>query len=125
MSTIKIFGQQSLPHMPWENKPAGYNKILWRYSANPIIGWNPIPDGSRAFNSAVVPYGDAYVGDFRTKGFLPHTLVNYLALLGWSPEEVNGVWPVKGLPSDLRQNPPPAPQESWYGLPKTTQYHLL
>ena len=29
--------------------------------------------------------GDAYVGDFRTKGFLPHTLVNYLALLGWSP----------------------------------------
>ena len=65
MSTIKIFGQQSLPHMPWENKPAGYNKILWRYSANPIIGWNPIPDGSRAFNSAVVPYGDAYVGVFR------------------------------------------------------------
>jgi glutamyl-tRNA synthetase len=29
--------------------------------------------------------GDAYVGDFRTKGFLPHTLFNYLALLGWSP----------------------------------------
>jgi len=29
--------------------------------------------------------GDAYVGDFRTKGFLPHTLLNYLALLGWSP----------------------------------------
>jgi glutamyl-tRNA synthetase len=29
--------------------------------------------------------GDAYVGDFRTKGFLPDTLFNYLALLGWSP----------------------------------------
>ena len=29
--------------------------------------------------------GDAYVGDFRTKGFLPYALFNYLALLGWSP----------------------------------------
>lgn len=29
--------------------------------------------------------GDAYVGDFRSKGFLPDALFNYLALLGWSP----------------------------------------
>ena len=29
--------------------------------------------------------GDAFVGDFKTKGFLPETLFNYLALLGWSP----------------------------------------
>jgi glutamyl-tRNA synthetase len=29
--------------------------------------------------------GDAYVGDFRDKGFLPHALFNYLSLLGWSP----------------------------------------
>ncbi len=29
--------------------------------------------------------GDAYVGDFRDKGFLPEALLNYLALLGWSP----------------------------------------
>jgi len=29
--------------------------------------------------------GDAYVGDFRAKGFLPEALFNYLALLGWSP----------------------------------------
>jgi glutamyl-tRNA synthetase len=29
--------------------------------------------------------GDAYVGDFRDKGFLPDALFNYLALLGWSP----------------------------------------
>ena len=31
--------------------------------------------------------GDAYVGDFRDKGFLPDSLFNYLALLGWSPGE--------------------------------------
>jgi glutamyl-tRNA synthetase len=29
--------------------------------------------------------GDAFVGDFRKKGFLGDALFNYLALLGWSP----------------------------------------
>lgn len=29
--------------------------------------------------------GDAFVGDFREKGFLADALFNYLALLGWSP----------------------------------------
>ena len=29
--------------------------------------------------------GDAFVGDFRDKGYLPAALFNYLSLLGWSP----------------------------------------
>jgi len=29
--------------------------------------------------------GDAFVGDFKLKGFLPEALFNYLSLLGWSP----------------------------------------
>ncbi len=40
-------------------------------------------------NAAGKPYskrdGDAFVGDFKTKGFLADALVNYLSLLGWSP----------------------------------------
>ena len=40
-------------------------------------------------NSSGKPYskrdGDAFVGDFREKGFLAEALFNYLALLGWSP----------------------------------------
>lgn len=40
-------------------------------------------------NAAGKPYskrdGDAYVGDFREKGFLPEALFNFLALLGWAP----------------------------------------
>lgn len=40
-------------------------------------------------NSSGKPYskrdGDAFVGDFREKGFLADALFNYLALLGWSP----------------------------------------
>jgi glutamyl-tRNA synthetase len=31
--------------------------------------------------------GAAFVGDFRTRGFLPEALFNFLALLGWSPGE--------------------------------------
>lgn len=31
--------------------------------------------------------GDVAVEDFRTKGYLPEALVNYVALLGWSPED--------------------------------------
>lgn len=31
-------------------------------------------------------HGDVAVGDFRRKGYLPEALVNYLALVGWSPE---------------------------------------
>ena len=40
-------------------------------------------------NAAGKPYskrdGDAFVGDFKDKGFLADTMVNYLALLGWNP----------------------------------------
>ncbi len=40
-------------------------------------------------NSQGKPYskrdGDAFVGDFQNKGFLPQALFNYLTLLGWSP----------------------------------------
>ena len=40
-------------------------------------------------NAAGKPYskrdGDAFVGDFRTKGYLADALVNYLSLLGWAP----------------------------------------
>jgi nondiscriminating glutamyl-tRNA synthetase len=31
-------------------------------------------------------HGDVAVGDFKKKGYLPEALVNYLALVGWSPE---------------------------------------
>jgi len=37
--------------------------------------------------------GDAYVGEFKEKGYLPETLFNFLALLGWSPGEGREVVP--------------------------------
>ena len=41
--------------------------------------------------------GDAFVGDFREKGFLPEALFNYLALLGWSPGDDREVMAVEEM----------------------------
>lgn len=63
-NSIKIIGS-SLPDMPWEDRPAGNQEVMWRYSKNPIVGWNPIKTAARIYNSALVPYGDGYAGVFR------------------------------------------------------------
>jgi nondiscriminating glutamyl-tRNA synthetase len=41
--------------------------------------------------------GDVAVEDFRDKGYLPEALVNYLALIGWSPESNNEFFTMEEL----------------------------
>ena len=60
----KIIGK-SLPGMPWQERPEGCERPIWRYSENPIIGRHEIPIANSIFNSAVVPFGDGYAGVFR------------------------------------------------------------
>lgn len=60
----KIIGS-SLPNMPWEEKPQGYDMPVWRYSGNPIIGRHAQKRSNSVFNSAVIPFGDGYAGVFR------------------------------------------------------------
>lgn len=60
----KILGS-ALANMPWQERPEGEASVLWRHHGNPIIDWNPIPKAARIFNSAVMPYGDAFIGVFR------------------------------------------------------------
>ena len=64
MSEIKLICP-TVPNMPWQEKPSGCTAPMWRHSDNPIIGRNPLPDVSRIFNSAVMPFGDGFVGVFR------------------------------------------------------------
>jgi len=65
MSHIKIIGS-ALPNIPWQEPPTGArNTPLWRCSQNPVIGRNPLKGIARIFNSAVVPYEDAFFGVFR------------------------------------------------------------
>jgi beta-1,4-mannooligosaccharide/beta-1,4-mannosyl-N-acetylglucosamine phosphorylase len=62
--SAKIAGQP-LPNMPWEDRPAGKDTVVWRYSGNPIIPRDLIPTSNSIFNSAAVPFGDAFAGVFR------------------------------------------------------------
>lgn len=73
MNNIKMIGA-SLPNIPWQDKPAGSAAPMWRYSGNPIINRNPLPEVARIFNSAVLPYEDGFIGVFRgeERSGVPH-----------------------------------------------------
>lgn len=64
MSEIKLICPP-LPNIPWQEKPADCTAPMWRHRENPIIGRNPLPEVSRIFNSAVLPYEGEFVGVFR------------------------------------------------------------
>jgi len=55
----------SLPNIPWEEKPDGYEYVVWRYKNNPIIPRDLIPSSNSIFNSAVVPFRGEFAGVFR------------------------------------------------------------
>ena len=57
-----------LANIPWEPRPANSLDVVWRYSANPVIPRNLIPDSNSVFNSAVVPYAGGFAGVFRCDG---------------------------------------------------------
>lgn len=42
-------------------------------------------------------HGDVSVDDFRNKGYLPEGLINYLALVGWSPDDNEEILSMKEL----------------------------
>lgn len=54
--------------MPWEECPKGHVLPIWRYSKNPIIKIHPNKSISRAFNSALVPFKNEFIGVFRGDG---------------------------------------------------------
>jgi beta-1,4-mannooligosaccharide/beta-1,4-mannosyl-N-acetylglucosamine phosphorylase len=86
MNQIKMLTGDTLPNMPWQEKPEGLrNAPVWRYKQNPIIGRNPLKNVARIFNSAVVPYQGEFIGVFRgeqTNG------VSYI-YLGYSKDGIN------------------------------------
>ena len=63
-SSISVVGP-ALPNIPWENRPANCNEVVWRFSKNPIIPRNLIPSANSIFNSAVIPFQGEFAGVFR------------------------------------------------------------
>lgn len=56
---------ESLPNIPWQDKPHGCIDAVWRYSENPVIRRDAIPSSNSIFNSAVVPFNGKFAGVFR------------------------------------------------------------
>ena len=64
ITVAKIIGE-SLPNIPWQDRPKECNAPVWRYSENPIIERDAIPSSNSIFNSAVVPFKGGFAGVFR------------------------------------------------------------
>ncbi|MFW5685792.1 MAG: glycoside hydrolase family 130 protein [Spirochaetota bacterium] len=55
----------ALPNIPWEDRPAGSDEVLWRYSANPVIKRDGAKNANSIFNSAAVAFKGKFAGVFR------------------------------------------------------------
>jgi len=65
VGSVEILGAGELPDLPWEDRPTGSTRPIWRYSRNPVIACDALPTSNSVFNSAVVPYQGGYAGVFR------------------------------------------------------------
>ena len=81
---VKIIGN-SIPQIPWEEKDKNCNRPLWRYSGNPIIGWNKFTESARIYNSAVAYNNGSFVGVFRVDSMKGTPQLHY----GTSPDGIN------------------------------------
>lgn len=64
MTNQTILGN-SLPNIPWQNKPEGCTDVVWRHTENPIITRDVSPTIDSIYNSAVVPFKNGFAGVFR------------------------------------------------------------
>ena len=75
----KIINGKTIKNMPWEECPKGFEGPIWRYSGNPIVKRHPTKEVARAFNSALVPFGDEFIGVFRGDNLddIPHLYLGH------------------------------------------------
>ena len=89
---------EALPNIPWEDRPAGCNDIVWRSARNPIVGRHDIPENNSIFNSAVVPWTRGFKGIFRCDGMT-------MAAKLHSGESADGVkWTINPEPIRFERN---------------------
>jgi beta-1,4-mannooligosaccharide/beta-1,4-mannosyl-N-acetylglucosamine phosphorylase len=86
---------ENLPNIPWEDRPAGSNEIVWRYSGNPIVKRDQIPGSNSIFNSAVIPKDGKFVGIMRSD----NTAMEQHLFLAKSDDAIN--WDIEPNPLPL------------------------
>lgn len=95
----------SLSNLPWEDKPKGCIEPMWRYSNNPVTGWDPTPSTARVFNSAVLPHEGEFVGVFRAD----HKIITANLHFGRSKDGFNFEFDDNVIPwVDEQGNPAPS-----------------
>ena len=97
MSKLIISGQ-SLPNMPWEERPKDCKDIMWRYSKNPIIPRDLLPTSNSIFNSAVIPFGKGFAGVFRCDDTNRRMVLH----VGFSDDGIN--WKINEQPLRFKCN---------------------
>ena len=63
---MKVINGESIPNLPWEDKPSDCKDVIWRSKNNPIITRDFIKNSNSIFNSAVVPFEGGFRGVFRS-----------------------------------------------------------
>jgi beta-1,4-mannooligosaccharide/beta-1,4-mannosyl-N-acetylglucosamine phosphorylase len=98
--TTKILNPTSIPNLPWQARPNGCSDVVWRYQHNPVIPRSPFPGANSTFNSAIIPYKNAFAGVFR----IDNTSRVMNLYLGFSPDGLN--WEIQASPIDFQCNDP-------------------
>jgi beta-1,4-mannooligosaccharide/beta-1,4-mannosyl-N-acetylglucosamine phosphorylase len=96
-SAVNGHGSTSTAIAPWQQRPAGTKDVVWRHSDNPVIGRRPMPDVMGVYNSAVVAYGDGFVGVFRLEDRTRFPRLH----VGWSNDGLD--WHIE--PDPIRMGP--------------------
>lgn len=89
---FRAFGWQPpvFVHTPNVLAPGGGKKLSKRHGAKPILG--PVPELKDG-----IPTGEMTEGLVNGEGFLPEAIVNFLALIGWSPGDNREVMSVEEI----------------------------
>ncbi|MCQ2793703.1 MAG: glycoside hydrolase family 130 protein [Bacilli bacterium] len=61
----KLLNCDECKNMPWQDRPEGSFRPVWRYSNNPITKREYNENIDRIFNSALVPFDGEFIGVFR------------------------------------------------------------
>ncbi|MBP3793572.1 MAG: glycoside hydrolase family 130 protein [Ruminococcus sp.] len=62
---VQILNGQSIPNIPWQDRPENCTDVVWRYDSNPVIKRDALKCSNSIFNSAVVPFEGGFAGVFR------------------------------------------------------------
>jgi len=123
MSKNILVNAKSLPNIPWQEKPAGYDLPVWRYSENPVIPRNATKRSNSIFNSAVVPFKEGFAGVFRVDDTARRMNIHR----GFSKDGIN--WDIEDTPLNFQPLSEGLPPSEYKYDPRVIEidgrYHII